>query len=176
MTAHVGTYALHHESTGIVRTSATRLFAQLDDHARLSSHMSKSSWMMAGGRMDTEVDEGHGQRVGSRIRIAGSVLGLKLAVDETVIERDPPRRKLWETTGIPRLFVIGHYRMGFEITPTDDVARLRVFIDYSLPTGSLSRWLGYLFAGYYAKWCTERMVDDAANFFDASKKIPHTAP
>ena len=65
--------------------------------------MSKSSSMMAGGRMDIEVDEGHGQRVGSRIRIAGSVLGINLTVDETVIERDPPRRKVWETTLVPRL-------------------------------------------------------------------------
>ena len=165
MSSPVGTYPLHHESSGVVRTSVTRLFAHLDDHARLSSHMSKSSWMMAGGRMDTQVDEGHGQRVGSRIRIAGSVLGINVAVDEVVIERDSPRRKVWETTGVPRLLVIGPYRMGFEITPTDDAARLRVFIDYSLPAGSLSRWLGYLLGGYYARWCTERMVHDAARSF-----------
>lgn len=97
--------------------------------------------------------------------LAGSVLGIHLAVDESVIERDPPRRKVWETTGVPRLLVVGPYRMGFEITSTDDAARLRVFIDYSLPARSLSRWLGYLFGGYYAKWCTERMVDDAAKSF-----------
>jgi hypothetical protein len=161
----VGTYPRHDESIGVVRTSAARLFAYLDDHARLASHMSKSSWMMAGGRMDIEWDEGRGQQVGSRIRLAGSVLGIHLAVDETVIERDPPRRKVWETTGIPRLLVVGPYRMGFEITSTDDAARLRVFIDYSLPARLLSRWLGYLFAGYYAKWCTERMVEDAAKAF-----------
>jgi len=165
MNAHVGTYPLHHESSAVVRTSTACLFAGLDDHAQLSSHMSKSSWMMAGGRMDIDVDEGHGQRVGSQIRIAGSVLGINVAVDETVIERDPPRRKVWETTGAPRLLVIGHYRMGFEITPTDDAARLRVFIDYSLPVGFVSRWLGYLVAGYYAKWCTERMVHDAVKSF-----------
>ena len=163
--AAVATYPLHRESSGVVRTSAARLFAHLDDHARLSSHMSKSSWMMAGGRMAIEVDEGHGQRVGSHIRIAGSVLGINLTVDEAVIERDPPRRKVWETTGVPRLLVIGHYRMGFEIIPTADAARLRVFIDYSLPAGPLSRWLGYLFAGSYARWCTERMVGDAAKSF-----------
>ena len=115
--------------------------------------------------MDIDVDERLGQQVGSRIRVAGSVLGIKLAVDETVIERDPPRRKVWETIGPPRLLVIGPYRMGFEITSSGDAARLRVFIDYSLPTGLVSRWLGYLFARYYAKWCTERMVGDAAKSF-----------
>jgi hypothetical protein len=137
--------------------------------------MSKSSWMMAGGRMGIETDKGGAQRVGSRIHIAGSVLGVPLSVDEVVVERDPPRRKVWQTTGIPRLLVIGAYRMGFEIITTGERSRLRVFIDYSLPARSSSRWLGYLFAGYYARWCTERMVDDAANFFNDIEKIPRTA-
>jgi len=112
-----GTYPRHYESIGVVRTSAARLFAHLDDHARLASHMSKSSWMMAGGRMDLEWDEARGQQVGSRIRLAGSVLGINLAVDETVIERDPPRRKVWETTGVP---IVGHWSLPDEIRSHPD--------------------------------------------------------
>jgi hypothetical protein len=151
MNAHgapTGVYPLHFESSGVVRASAPLLFAHLDEHARLSSHMNESSWMMAGGRMDISTDEGHGQRVGSRIRVAGSVLGLPLSVDEVVVERDPPWRKVWETIGVPRLVVIGEYRMGFEVTSTHESARLRVFIDYSRPETRPGRWLGYLFSGY----------------------------
>jgi hypothetical protein len=160
-------YSLHYESSGVVRASAPLLFAHLDEHARLSSHMNKSSWMMAGGRMDIATDEGHGQRVGSRMRVAGSVLGMPLSVDEVIVERDPPWRKIWETTGVPRLLVIGQYRMGFEITPANESARLRVFIDYSRPETRPGRWLGHVFGGYYAKWCTERMVADAVGAFDS---------
>ena len=42
----------------------------------------------------------------------GRILGLKLSLDEVVTERDPPARKVWETVGVPRLLVIGPYRMG----------------------------------------------------------------
>jgi hypothetical protein len=172
MSAHgapTGVYPLHYESSGVVRAPAPLLFAHLDEHARLSSHMNKSSWMVAGGRMDISTDEGHGQRVGSRIRVAGSVLGMPLSVDEVVVERDPPWRKVWETTGVPRLLVIGPYRMGFEITSTHESARLRVFIDYSLPETRPGRWLGYRFGGYYARWCTARMVADAVAAFDSRR-------
>ena len=160
-----GTFPYHCETTALVPASAPLLFAHVDDHARLSSHMSKSSWMMGGGSMDVELDEGRGRRLGSRIRVAGRVFGIQLSVDEVVIERDPPQRKVWETTVPPRLLVIGRYRMGFEITPGGSDVRLRVFIDYALPETAPGRWLAYFLAGYYARWCTRRMAHDARTHF-----------
>ena len=83
---------------------------------------------------------------------ARSGLSLPLALEEVVTERAPPRRKVWETIGQPKLFVIGSYRMGFEIEP-------------EAPPG---RSLGRLFSRYYARWCTSRMVNEAATRFAAS--------
>ena len=39
------------------------------------------------------------------------------SVEEIVTARQPPLRKVWRTIGVPRLLVIGEYRMGIEITP-----------------------------------------------------------
>jgi len=50
----------HYESSAIVRSPVDQAFAYIDDHTRLSSHMSESSWMMGGGRMEVELDEGRG--------------------------------------------------------------------------------------------------------------------
>jgi hypothetical protein len=90
---------------------------------------------------------------------------MELTVEEIVTERTPPYRKVWETTGSPKLVVMGQYRMGFEITPEGPGSRLRVFIDYALPERAPTRWLGYLFGSYYAGWCTPRMIDDAVQYF-----------
>jgi hypothetical protein len=115
--------------------------------------------------MQTELDAGRGQTVGSRIRLSGSVFGLALSVEEVVTERIPPTRKVWETTGSPRLLVIEHYRMGFEITSQKSGSLLRVYIDYALPEDLLMRWLGFLLGPYYARWCTQQMVRDTAEQF-----------
>jgi Polyketide cyclase / dehydrase and lipid transport len=149
----------------LVRASADELFDYVDDYARLSSHMNRSTWMMGGGRMETEVDPGGGRRVGSRIRMSGRVFGLLLSLEEVVTERVPPRRKVWETIGRPRLLVIGNYRMGFEIEPQGTGSTLRVFIDYALPGTPAAWWLGRLFGRHYARWCTRRMVSDASRWF-----------
>ena len=156
---------LRDESSGFVQSPMDQVFAHIDDHTRLSSHMGEPSWRTGGGRMETELDEGRGQKVGSRICLSGRVFGVELSVEETVTERNPPRRKVWETTGAPKLLVIGHYRMGFELSPQGTGSVLRVFIEYGLPEGGLARWLGRLFGRYYARWCTQQMVDDAVTHF-----------
>ena len=150
--------------------SPGRVFALIDDHERLSSHMSQSSWRMGGARMKTILDEHRGQRVGSHIRMSGRVLGLELSLDEVVTEREPPIRKVWETVGSPRLLVIGSYRMGFEVMPRGSGSQLRVFIDYALPSPLLERLLSRVFGGYYAHWCTQSMVNDAVRQFASSAK------
>lgn len=154
---------LHAETAASIPASANEVFAVVDDHARLSSHMSKPSWWMGGGSMQLSTDDGRGQRVGSHIRLAGRAFGLEVDLNEIVIQRDPPFRKTWETVGSPRLVVIGSYRMGFEITPDGDQATLRVFLDYVLPQKRFP--LCAALARLYARWCTQRMVTDAVNYF-----------
>lgn len=151
----------HFDCSVVIDAPADEVFARLDDQRLLSAHMSRSSWMMAGSRMNVELDPAEGRAVGAVIRMGGRVLGVPLSLEEVVTERKPPRRKAWQTTGTPRLLVIGHYRMGFELTPQDDSCVLRVFIDYALPDG----WLGRLLGGTYARWCTRRMAVDAREHF-----------
>lgn len=158
-------YARRFTTAVTVPAPATDVFALVDDHARLSAHMSRRSWAMGGGSMTVETDAAGGRAVGSRLKLHGIVFGLRLFVEEAVVERTPPRRKAWETVGEPRLLVIGRYRMGFDIEPLGASSRLTVFIDYDPPAGRTSRWLGALFGRGYAKWCTARMANDAARHF-----------
>jgi hypothetical protein len=123
--------------------------------------------MMAGSTMDFVFDEAHGRAVGARFGLRGRVLGIPLTVDEVVTERLPPTHKAWETVGNPALLVIGSYRMGFDIEPAGTAARLKVFIDCDLPAWPW-RWLGWLFANAYARWCTRTMTRDAEKHFGAA--------
>jgi len=153
------------ESRATLTAPPDEVFAYLDDPSHLAAHMAKSSWAMAGGQMELRLDETGGRQVGSRMHLAGRVLGLELSVDEKVTERTPPYRKAWETAGSPKLLVIGSYRMGFDVAAHGSGSVLRVFIDYALPETPPGRWLGRLFGRAYARWCTQRMVNDAVRYF-----------
>jgi hypothetical protein len=77
---------------------------------------------------------------------------------------------MWETVGTPRLFVIGKYSMGVQIERENGASRLRVFIDYELPSGPITRWLGRMFGGVYARWCVDQMLIDVARRFRSSRR------
>jgi hypothetical protein len=155
----------HYEKTALISASSQDVFNYVDDHKSFSSHMNKSSWMMGGGSMDTELDEGQGKVIGSHIRMKGKIFGINLFLDEIVTHREPPHRKVWETVGIPKLLVIGNYTMGFEINSENNNSRLRVFIDYELPTKKSTQWLGQLFGDMYAKWCVRLMINGVTEHF-----------
>jgi hypothetical protein len=126
--------------------------------------MMQSSAMMAGSSMNFAFDHGRGRMLGSRIGMSGKVLGLLLEVSEIVTEREPPRRKVWQTDGTPRLLVIGAYSMGFDIEPKGVGSRLRVFIEYDLPAWPW-RLLGLIAGRFYARWCVGAMANGAARQF-----------
>lgn len=151
-------YPFHEEATVEVNASSADVFAILDDHRSLSSHMESSSLVLAGSAMHIELDRDQGKAVGSRIRLSGRVFGVRLLVDEEVCEYEPPRRKVWETTGEPRLLVIGRYRMGFSLSPVEAGSSVRIWIDYELPMHGIARWLGRLAGSFYARWCTRQML------------------
>ena len=151
----------HLESSALVNASAEDVFAFVDDHARFSSHMGESSWMMGGGRMSVDLDPSQAQAVGSHIRLSGCVFGVRLYLDEVVTWRDPPINKVWETVGVPQLLVIGAYKMGVQITPVSGGSRMRVFIDYERPKGWSTYWLGLLFGRFYANWCVKQILRGA---------------
>lgn len=153
----------HYEESVSIPVSPNELFAYIDDHKRFSSHMNKSSWMMGGGRMNVSIDKGHGQKVGSHIRMNGKAFGIGLSLDEVVTRYEPPHLKTWETVGIPKLLVIGNYKMGVGIKSHDNISLLRVYIDYDLPRKNT--FLGWLFSGTYAKWCVQQMIKGASDQF-----------
>ena len=155
----------HFECSVVVNAPAEAVFSRLDDPRLLSAHMSRSSWMMAGSRMVLELDASQGRAVGASIRMGGRVLGIALSLEEIVTERNPPRRKVWGTTGTPKLIVIGHYVMGYEVTSQGHSSLLRVFIDYALPEAPPGRWFGRVFGDFYARWCTQRLAGDAEEYF-----------
>ena len=127
------TYGYSAESRVRIEAPAEALFDYLDDHRRLAGHMSQPTTMMLGGRMSYEFDRSEGREIGGRIRMAGAFLGMRLRVEETIVERRPPTRKVWETTGRPLLVVIGSYRMGFEIEAAQEAIRtLQATIDGDL--------------------------------------------
>jgi len=155
----------HEEATVSVKATAPILFDYLDRPEHLGQHMTRRSAMMLGSKMAYQMDASEGRAVGAVIRLSGNFLGLRLSVDQAVIERNPPIRKTWATQGDVNLLIIGSYRMGFEIAPKGEQSEVTVWIDYELPVKKPSLIVGRLLAPSYARWCVSKMARDAKRHF-----------
>lgn len=158
-------YRWHREATAAIAAPVDAVFAFMDDPAHLGAHMGRGSAIMGGVSMHTQTDARRGQAVGSVIHMSGRMWGLELSLEESVVERFPGQRKVWETLGEPHLLVVGRYRMGFEIRPANGGAHLRVWIDFDPPTRGLPHGLGRIVGGFYAHWCVRQMVQEAEHRF-----------
>ncbi|MBC7657290.1 MAG: SRPBCC family protein [Frankiaceae bacterium] len=158
-------FPFHHESSGPANAPVEQVSAFLDDPQALAAHMGESSMMMPGSSMSIDVDAGGGQEIGSKVRMQGRMLGLRLSLEEVITEREAPAMKVWETIGTPKLLAMSHYRMGFELTRNDASSLVRVFIDYSLPIKPPGSWIGHWQGAVFARWCTKQMVMGAARHF-----------
>jgi len=158
-------YSRHYEESVIIPASPQDVFVYADNHKNFSAHMNKSSWMMGGGSMETKIDEGEGQKIGSHIKMNGKVLGFNLFLDEVITKHSPPYLKEWQTVGDINLLVIDHYKLGFEVKPETDNSKFRVYIDYNLPKSLYAQLLGLMFGGIYAKWCVKQMVNGVSVHF-----------
>ena len=158
-------FPFHHESSGLANAPVEQVFAFLDDPRALAAHMGESSMMMLGSRMSIDVDADGGRVIGSKVRMHGRMMGIRLSLEEVTTQRQVPAVKVWETIGTPKLLVISHYRMGFELTRNGASSLVRVSIDYSLPIKPPGSWLGYWLGAVYARWCTRQMVMGAARHF-----------
>lgn len=132
--AQTGRWARHFEARCDLPATAQAVFAGLDDQSRLAAYMAKPSPMMGDGSMTYEFDAGRGMVIGSPIKMGGPAFGLTLFVDGVVTERDPPRRKVWKTVGVPRLLIIGGYEMGFAPEPRASHCRRRACVRFHLGT------------------------------------------
>lgn len=163
----------HFEQSIDLHASVGAVYAHLDDFERLGAHMMHSSWMMAGSAMRYEFDAERGRKLGAKVRIVGSFLGIELMIDEEISRYEPPLRKAWTTVGKPKMIIMRGYSLGFDLAATADGCRLTVFIDYELPERGMARWLGRMFGATYARWCVTSMITDAAKAF-GSPHVPHT--
>jgi len=157
--------ARHFEGSVELKSPCDAVFAYLDDFAHFGEHMTRSSWMMAGSRMRYEFDATGGRAEGALVRLLGSFLGLRIQIEERVVERTQPFRKVWETVSPTEMWILKSYRMGFDLTPRGSGSSLRVFIDYALPDGWRGYVLGRLFASTYARWCVRAVIQGATRRF-----------
>jgi hypothetical protein len=152
------------------KSSPDLVFKCLDDLGVTGMHMTKSSVMMMGNKLNLEfLTEKHTGR-GTKYRWTGKMMGLKMDFTVEVTKWIEGVEKVWETIGDPRMIIYSWYRMHMLLTADENTTVVELSISYEKPKDGFMKILSFLFADWYCKWCLRKMLRDA------KKELEHSEP
>ena len=147
--------------TEVYNAPAQKVFSYLDDLGVTGMHMTKSSAMMMGSKLNLEYLTVHHTGPGSKYRWTGTMMGMKMDFTVEVIKWIEGVEKTWETIGEARMIIYSWYRMHLMVSPKGNTTEAELSITYERPKGWLARIISFLFADWYCNWCLKNMLSDS---------------
>jgi len=149
------------ERTQTYYASAKDVFSSIDNLGVTGMHMTQSSPMMGGSKLNLEFLTANHTGVGSKYRWTGKMMWMPMDFTVEVIKWNPPEEKIWETIGETKIIIYSWYRMHLQVMPISDGTQAELSITYEKPKGFFNKILSYLFADWYCHWCLKKMLGDA---------------
>ena len=147
--------------SSIINASPETVFRYVDDIRNTGWHMTKASMPLMGSKLTLEILSKNPSGEGATYRWHGRVMGFTIDFTETVTRWIADREKVWKTVGKPRLVIISNYEMWLRVEPVASQTKLTFGIEYDLPRPFVWRFLGWVLADWYCKWCLSHMTADA---------------
>lgn len=149
------------KKTKIFKASPEQVFNQIDDLGVTGMHMTKSSWMMMGSKLNLMYLTDNKKGMGTKYRWTGKMMGLKMDFTVEVTKWIEGKEKTWETIGESKLIIYSWYRMHLAVKETAEGTLAEISIEYERPKGIFFKILSFLLADWYCKWCLKNMLNDS---------------
>jgi hypothetical protein len=147
--------------TEIFDEDPKRVFASIDDLGVTGSHMTGSSAMMMGSKLNLEYLSENKTGPGTKYRWTGKMMGIPMDFTVEVTKWIQGKEKSWETVGPSRLIIYSWYQMTLKLEPDGFATVAHLSITYEKPTGFFNKIISFLFADWYCHWCLRKMLGDA---------------
>ena len=149
----------------LINSTPPKVFALMDDFSKTGMHMSESSMMMMGSKLNLEQLSTNATGIGATYRWYGKMMGMTIDFKETVSKWEFPIAKKWETIGDAKIIIISWYKMWFNIEGNDGSSIVTLHISYLPPKQWYFRILSFLFANWYCNWCLKNMLESIKQKF-----------
>jgi predicted ATPase len=154
----------------IYNAPADRVFSYLDDLGVTGMHMTKTSGMMMGSKLQVEYLSTNHTGLGSKYRWTGAMLGMKMDFTVEVTKWVEGTEKVWETIGEAKMIIYSWYRMHLLVYPNGNTTQAELSITYKRPKGWFSKIVSSLVADWYCNWCLKNMLNDSKRKIEKDRK------
>ena len=150
--------------------SPAQVFRCIDDLGVTGSHMTQSSGMMMGSKLNLNYLTKNKTGLGSKYRWTGKMVGFKMDFTVEVTKWIEGKEKVWETIGPTKLIIYSWYRINLIVKALADGTEAKLSITYKKPEGVFNKILCFLFANWYCRWCLRQMLGDAKRTVEHTDK------
>jgi predicted ATPase len=155
--------------TATFNAPAEKVFNCLDDLGVTGMHMTSSSAMMMGSKLQLQFLTPHYNGLGTKYRWTGSMMGLKMDFTVEVTKWVEGVEKVWETIGDAKMIIYSWYLMHLLVYPSGNTTRAELSVTYEKPMGWFARIFSFLLAGWYCNWCLRKMLWDSKAKIEADR-------
>ncbi|NOS90854.1 MAG: hypothetical protein HOP30_02930 [Cyclobacteriaceae bacterium] len=136
------------------------VFRCLDNLGVTGMHMTQSSMMMMGSKLDLQFLTENRTGLGTKYRWTGKMMGMKMNFTVEVTKWINGEEKVWETIGHSELIIYSWYRMHLQLTKMPNGTKAQLSISYRPPEGIFYKIISFLLADWYCRWCLRNMLED----------------
>ena len=157
-----------------INAAPDKVFAMIDDLGVTGMHMTKSSAMMMGSKLNLEYLTTNHTGLGSKYRWTGTMMGMKMDFTVEVTKWIKGVEKIWETIGEAKMIIYSWYRMHLLVNQRENTTEAELSITYKSPKGWFAKILSFLFANLYCNWCLKNMLNDTKKILEPNHNLKTT--
>lgn len=157
------------KKTKLYRASPKAVFDRIDDLGITGMHMTKSSMMMMGTKLNLQYLTENRRGPGTKYRWTGNMMGMVMDFTVEVTQWIAGKEKTWETIGPAKLIIYSWYRMHLSISKEGNQTLADLSITYEKPKGLFYKILSFFFAAWYGRWCLKNMLNDTGKSLNQQK-------
>lgn len=149
-----------------IESAPEKVFETLDNLGVTGMHMTKSSAMMMGSKLNLEYLTANRTGLGSTYRWTGKMIGMKMDFTVEVTKWVNGIEKTWETIGEAKMIIYSWYMMHLLVRPKGNITEAELSITYERPKRWFARFISFLFADWYCNWCLKNMLGDTKRILE----------
>jgi len=154
-----------------INASLEKVFETLDDLGVTGMHMTQSSAMMMGSKLHLQYLTENQKGLGSKYRWTGKMMGMNMDFTVEVTKWIKGIEKVWETIGEAKMIIYSWYRMNLSLSKVDDKTLAELSITYKKPKAPFLKFISFLFADWYCKWCLKNMLSDTKKILEPNNNL-----
>ena len=133
----------------------------MDNLGNTGMHMTESSAMMMGSKLDLKQLSENATGLNSKLRWFGKMMGFRMDFTVVVTKWIKDKEKIWETVGEAKMIILKWYQMRLVISPDGQNTKAELSIAYTKPDNIFFRFIAFILASWYANWCLNNMLNDS---------------